>query len=131
MTTKPFDYDAAKRGEPVKHDGEEYADRIVRIICWDFADPEYPLAVESKSKSTEKAELLKFTKEGRFRGYYNGHPFDLVMAPKKIECWARAYKTDMENIYVAWGVSPEQIERLRFSGDDWLGPAVKVWEEEE
>lgn len=91
---KPFDLEAAKRGEPVcTRDG-----RPARIVCWDRAgNPDYPLVIlVLNDMGNEEAHLM--SENGSF--YFNADlsPFDLFMAPKPKrkkmvpECWIHKSK---------------------------------------
>ena len=85
---KPFDLEAAKRGEKVFCDGKE-----IRMVSLNGANGAYPLV-----GITEDAEgrdiLLTFTRGGKF-DMSSKSSNDLVMASKERTCW---FWTDNEGI---------------------------------
>jgi hypothetical protein len=82
---KEFDLEKAKSGDPVQtRDG-----RPVRILCFDFKDPEYTMAGAALKDGEEIAVTWSA------RGFYHldevEHVLDLVMAPKKLTLWHNYY----------------------------------------
>lgn len=90
MTTLiPFDFEAAKRGEPVvTRDGKR-----ARIVCWDMKG-NYPLIVIAPNyDETEGVYAIGIN------GCFNAREsnLDLFMAPKPIKKWRVVYRGADDN----------------------------------
>lgn len=95
---KPFDLEAAKRGEPVvTRDG-----RNVTKFCY-FDDKElntqYPIYVSLSANKYNEADILSATVEGKnFHASSKEYPTDLFMAPKKAKKWQVIYTFNEKNV---------------------------------
>lgn len=90
LNLKPFDLEAARNGKPVcTRDGCK-----ARIICFDAANPLYPLIVLIDNEGIETP--FQYTKDGLKSHGVSGQVSDLMMLSEKHEGWMNLYK---ENIY--------------------------------
>jgi hypothetical protein len=91
MNYKPFDLEAAKRGEPViTRDG-----RSVRVLCTDRTHSEYPIIalITSHNTGVEFELSEQFTLEGSYRADKYQCEQDLFMAPVVREYWVNVYSS--------------------------------------
>ena len=87
---KPFDLEAAKRGEAIcTRDG-----RPARIIEFNMKNKNFPIVAIISCKDEEK--VASFTKEGNYYTGMSGDVKDLMMAPEIEEGWINVYKTETE-----------------------------------
>lgn len=100
---KPFDIEAAKRGEKViTRDGRE-----VRIICFDRVNKIYPIIglVRHKDKSEG---VYSFDINGSQFGNGFSKELDLFMAPKKKTLWYCLAKSETGRIFTSSLYSSEE-----------------------
>lgn len=99
---KPFDLEAAKRGEPVcTRDG-----RKARIICFDLKYFAPIVAAIATRHGGEEVEV--YNPDGLWIKS-DEYPIDLFMAPKKTTLWLRISKnTDTQRLH--YGVFLSELE---------------------
>lgn len=102
MNYKPFNLEAAKRGEPViTREGAQ-----VRILCTDAMDEDYPIICLVRRRNQE------ITKIYTIDGFYTSNKVeccnDLVMAPIIREYWANVYKSSRGELYVGANQYPSK-----------------------
>lgn len=107
---KPFDLEAAKRGDKVvTRDG-----RKARILCFDVVNRNsYPILVLIKDEEYGIENIHLMNPEGKYYSDGTGHRNDLFMVPKKVKKW-RVYKDcnrkDLTTAYSVMGWSVKEIE---------------------
>jgi hypothetical protein len=90
---KPFDSDAAKRGDPVI----TRAGHSARFICDDLKGCA-PLGF-AIARASDREELAAYTISGQYHPTIGNSDFDLFMAVKKVTKWANIYGDDRAFLY--------------------------------
>lgn len=127
---KPFDLEAAKRGEPVQtRDG-----RPARIICFDrvSSDGRYPLVVAFFGCKPTHEDVSLYTPEGRYsEGCTREHPLDLVMAPVEREGWVNIYGNKYVGAFVGQVIydSEDEARKRRHTNNEHAATVKITWEE--
>lgn len=113
---KPFDLDAAKRGEPIQtRDG-----RLVKFI----AHVPEAFATDYKVLALLDGETHEYTEEGAFISKQMQRDRDLFMAPKKRTVWVNLYP-DSDNRNAAF--HPSQSNADMFTGLNSTRIGGKAW----
>jgi hypothetical protein len=119
---KPFDLEAAKRGDPVvTREGSP-----VRMVCFNVKDRRSVLGLISFQDGEAAVNFLECGECPFAPG------FDLFMAPKKVTKWMNVYAFDNETGYSSGGIydSRENAERSKDNQTQKYRATVKVeWDE--
>lgn len=120
---KPFDLEAAKRGEPViTKDG-----RSARIICFDRLDWQDHHLLVALIKKCDGTEIVDTFSDDGLCFDERGHINDLYMAPKKITKWMNIDSRDSLYFNGALCATEEEANRC---ATVFREACVKVeWEE--
>lgn len=116
---KPFNLEAALKGEPVQTRDGRKADEIHLFETYISIFPLFAII---------DGVVYKFTKDGRFITTEDSY-MDLFMAPQKKEYWVNVYKNREGVIYTGLhGYCSEQEAKDNNVASECIGQA-KIWEE--
>lgn len=121
MKLKPFDLEAAKRGEPIcTRDGREA--RFIAHVP-DVVD-QYKVVVMYHDDEYGKT-ISAFCENGAWIGG-SEESNDLFMPPRKAQLWVRAYRAPHGGIAISWAYDLKDLQKNSNFGAQWLDPEPRL-----
>ena len=124
---KPFNKEAAKRGEPVEQRNGRHTRYVGESLLTDTC---YTLMFEYEDNDGDWS-VCSYTDLGEFHPSGGESEHDLFMASKKKQLWARAYKNPENSLYLYWGSTREELTYALNDHRSWAGEPILLAEIEE
>ncbi len=121
MKLKPFDLEAAKRGDPICTRNGREAKFIAHVPD---AGNAWKVVAMYLDDDGEKKAIGLYENGGLYENN-DESKWDLVMAPRKVQLWVRAYRSKL-GPYISQAKSRQDLCGQTNFGDPWIDPEPRL-----